>query len=198
MVISRRLLNEGEHVVVSTRTHVKALLGPALWLILIAAVAGYATSFTGGAGKAAPLLRVVVWGLAFLVACWLVLKPFLVWLTTSYTVTDRRLITRTGILSRRGHDIPVPRINDVAYEHGVIDRMLGCGTLVISDASQRGSIRLPDIPHVEQVHLEISDLVFGHTDGWGGGGAGADRQSGRDDRRGSDRERMERRLDDGT
>jgi uncharacterized membrane protein YdbT with pleckstrin-like domain len=200
VVISHRLLNEGEDVVVSTRTHVKALLGPALWLILIAAVAGYATSFTGGAGKAAPLLRVVIWGIAFLVACWLVFKPFLVWLTTSYTVTDRRLITRTGILSRRGHDIPIPRINDVAYEHGVVDRLLGCGTLVISDASQRGSIRLPDIPHVEQVHLAISDLLYGHTDGRDGE-VGADGQSGRDDRRGSGsqgRERMERRLDDGT
>jgi uncharacterized membrane protein YdbT with pleckstrin-like domain len=91
--------------------------------------------------------------------------PFLRWLTTSYTVTDRRLITRTGILSRQGHDIPLARINDVAYEHGVFDRMLGCGTLVISDASQQGRVTLPDIPHVEQVHLKISDLLYNHTDG---------------------------------
>jgi len=191
VVISRRLLNEGEHVVVSTRTHVKALLVPALWLFVIAALAGYATSFTGGAGHAAPLLRVVIWGIAFVVACWLVFKPFLAWLTTSYTITDRRLITRTGILSRRGHDIPIARINDVAYEHGLVDRMLGCGTLVISDASERGSVRLHDIPHVEQVHLEISQLLFGHTDGY-------DEPAGWDARRASERGRMERHLDDGT
>ena len=49
VAISRRLLNEGEHVVVSTRTHVKALLLPALWLILVAALAGYVSTFTGGA-----------------------------------------------------------------------------------------------------------------------------------------------------
>jgi membrane protein YdbS with pleckstrin-like domain len=174
---SRKLLNEGEHVVVSTRTHVKALLLPAVLLIVVAAVAGYATSFTGRAGNAQPLLTAVIWLLALVVAWPLVLRPFLRWLTTTYTVTTRRLITRTGILSRHGHDIPVPRISDVAYEHGLVDRLLGCGTLVISDASEQGRVRLPDIPHVEQVHLQISDLLYQHT---------------------SDRGAREHRIDDGT
>ncbi|NUR08706.1 MAG: PH domain-containing protein [Nocardioidaceae bacterium] len=179
MAISRRLLNEDEHVVVSTRTHVKALLWPAVVLILIAGVAGYATSFTGRAGKAQPLLVAIIWAIAFVAACIWVLRAFFSWLTTTYTITNRRLITRTGILNRRGHDIPVPRISDVAYEHGLVDRLLGCGTLVISDASEQGRVRLHDIPHVERVHLELSELLFSHTDhherGWG-----------------------ERRIDDGT
>ena len=162
MAISRRLLSDDEHVVVSTRTHVKALLLPAVWLILLAAVAGFVASYAGGqAGRAKPLLVGVIWLLALAVAVKLVFAPFLRWLTTTYTVTNRRLITRTGILSRRGHDIPLPRINDVAYEHGLVDRMFGCGTLVISDASDRGSVVLHDIPHVEQVHLQISDLLYG-------------------------------------
>ena len=48
MAFSRRLLNEDEHVVATTRTHVKALLMLAVWLILVAALAGYASSFTTG------------------------------------------------------------------------------------------------------------------------------------------------------
>lgn len=163
MPISRKLLNQGEHVVVSTRTHVKALLGPALWLIVVAAVSGFLSSFPTGNAK--PLLVAVIWVIALVVVVWLVVKPFLVWLATTYTLTNRRLITRTGILSRRGHDIPVPRINDVSYEHGILDRILGCGTLVVSDASERGQVRLPDIPQVEQVHLQLSDLLYGHDDG---------------------------------
>jgi membrane protein YdbS with pleckstrin-like domain len=163
VVISRRLLSENEHVVVSTRTHVKALLLPAIWLILLAAVAGYLSTFPSG--KARPLLVVVIAVLALAAILWLVVRPFLRWLTSTYTVTNRRLITRTGLLSRRGHDIPLPRISDVAYEHGLLDRLLGCGTLVISDASERGSVRLHDIPHVERVQLQISDLLFGHLEG---------------------------------
>lgn len=163
MPISRKRLNQGEHVVVSTRTHVKALLRPALSLIVVAAVAGYVSSFPTGNAK--PLLVAVIWLLALVVVAWLVVRPFLAWLTTTYTLTNRRLITRSGILSRRGHDIPVPRINDVSYEHGIIDRVLGCGTLVVSDASDRGHVRLPDIPQVELVHLQLSDLLHGHDDG---------------------------------
>ena len=197
MVISRRLLNEGEHVVVSTRTHVKALLVPALWLIVVAAVAGFVSSFTGRAGKAQPLLLAVVWLLALLVLLWLVVRPFLAWLTTTYTVTNRRLITRTGVLSRRGHDIPVPRISDVAYEHGLVDRMLGCGTLIISDASERGRVRLHDIPRVEQVHLQISALLHGDgADGYDGRDAYDQDDDDRDDR--DDQRIREHRVDDGT
>ena len=38
------------------------------------------------------------------------IKPFLVWLTATYTITTKRLITREGLISRRGHDIPLPEI----------------------------------------------------------------------------------------
>lgn len=178
MAISRRLLNDDEHVVVSTRTHAKALLGPAISLILLAAVAGYLSTLPSG--DHASLLVTLIWVVAFLLACWLVFLPFLRWLTTTYTVTNRRLITRTGILTRRGHDIPLPRINDVAYEHGLIDRIFRCGTLVISDASERGRVELHDIPRVERVHLQISDLLSGG------------------DARADDPEQQPTRTDDGT
>ena len=36
------------------------------------------------------------------------------------------------------------RINDVSYEHGLIDRMLGCGTLQIQSASEGGHVVLGD------------------------------------------------------
>jgi uncharacterized membrane protein YdbT with pleckstrin-like domain len=190
VALSRRLLNEDEHVVATMRTHVKALLMPAVWLILVAALAGYASSFT--TGKAQPLQLALVWGVAVVVLAWLVGKPFLRWLTTTYTLTTRRLISRTGILNRRGHDIPLSRISDVAYEHGLVDRVLGCGTLLVSDASERGTVRLHDIPHVEQVHLQLSDLLYR---------VGSDRvringDEARDDR--DDRERAQRLIDDGT
>ncbi len=157
MGISPRLLNEGETVVIDTRTHVKALLVPLLWLVVILAVALVASLamsfFAGGVGAW------VLWVGAAALSLWLVVIPFLDWFVANYTVTDRRLITRSGILTRRGHDIPLARISDVAYEHGVIDRLLGCGTLVVSDASTHGSVKLHDIPHVEDTHRQIVKLL---------------------------------------
>ena len=158
MAFSRRLRDDGEHVVVSTHTHVKALLAPAVWLIVLAGLAGYLSSYPSG--KARTLLLLVIWVAALAAATWVVGRPFLRWLSTGYTVTNRRVVARSGILSRRRHEVPVARITDVTYEHGIVDRILGCGTLIVSDASERGPLVLGDVQHVEQLHQELSDLLY--------------------------------------
>ena len=158
MAISPRLLNEGERIVLSTRTHVKALLLPAVVLIVVAGLAGYLSSLPDGDN--AGTWRWVIWVIVALILVWFVVKPFLDWLLTTYTFTNRRLITRTGILTRRGHDIPMNRISDISYEKSLIDRMFGCGTLIVSDASELGRVELRDIPQVEQAQLTVSDELF--------------------------------------
>ena len=163
MVISQKLLNPGEHILLSTRTHVKALFVPALVLIVVAAAGGYLASLPSGAHAGAWRLAIGV--IALLLVLWYVVRPFLRWLATSYTFTDRRLITRTGLLTRTGHDIPLNRISDIEYQKGLLDRLFGCGTLVISDASNDGEVLLNDIPHVEQAQLTVSNELYRHTQG---------------------------------
>jgi membrane protein YdbS with pleckstrin-like domain len=158
VAISRKLLNEGEYVVLTTRTHIKALLLPAVVLIIIAGLAGYLTSLPSG--DSAGIWRLVIWVIAGAMIVWFCVAPFLRWLHTTYTFTSRRLITRTGILTRRGHDIPLNRISDVSYEKGLLDRIFGCGTLVVSDASEQGRVALADVPRVEKLQLKLSDLLF--------------------------------------
>jgi uncharacterized membrane protein YdbT with pleckstrin-like domain len=164
VVISRKLLNEGEHIVLSTRTHVKALLLPAVVLIIIAGLAGYLTSVAGAAGESATIWRLVIWVIAGALIVWFCVAPFLRWLFTTYTFTTRRLITRTGVLTRRGHDIPLNRVSDVSYEKGLVDRIFGCGTLVVSDASELGRVELRDIPRIEHVQLTVSEELFQGSD----------------------------------
>lgn len=159
MAISPDLLNDGESVVIDTRTHVKALLLPLLALVVILAVASLASRTTSSFGSGSDVVSGLILVGAGVAIIGLVVVPFLEWYVANYTITDRRLITRSGILTRRGHDIPLARISDVAYEHGVIDRLLGCGTLVVSDASTRGSVKLPDIPRVEETHRQIVKLL---------------------------------------
>ncbi len=158
MAISPKLLNEGEHIVLSTRTHAKALILPAVVLIVVAAIAGYLTSLPSG--DQAGTWRWIIWVITAAIFVWFCVKPFLDWLTTTYTFTNRRLITRTGILNRRGHDIPMNRISDISYEKSLMDRIFGCGTLIVSDASEVGRVALRDIPRVEQAQLTVSDELF--------------------------------------
>lgn len=153
MGFSSRLLNDGESVVLHTRTHAKALLLPLLVLIVLIAI--------GEAGHfwLPRIASSVLWVIVALGVVWYVVRPVLEWATATYTVTTRRLITRRGVLTRRGHDIPLSRISDVAYEFDLIDRMLGCGTLIVSDASTHGRVVLHDIPRAEEAQRQINDLL---------------------------------------
>ena len=152
MAFPTKLLNDGEHVVVSTRTHPKALIGPvALLLVLVAAVVALSTVTDSTVAGA------IAGAVAVLLAIWFVLRPVLGWLTTTYTFTNRRFIKRSGFIAKEGRTIPLNRISGVDFEIGVIDRVFGCGTLVVSDASTEGRVELHDIPRVEQVQLQVSD-----------------------------------------
>ncbi len=97
--------------------------------------------------------------LALLIIARFAAYPFLRWLTTEYTITNRRVITRVGLVTRVGRDMPLARINDVHFEHSnVVERMLGCGTLVVESAGERGQLVLADVPEVEIVQREVYRL----------------------------------------
>ena len=159
MGFSPKLLGTDEHVVVHMRTHGKALIPPAIVLILTGAVFGVAAALIPAAYQQIGLL--VLGAIGLLVVIIWCLVPFLRWRTSTYTVTNRRLITRQGILNKTGKDLPLMRINDVSYERSLIDRMLGCGTLNIQTAADGGTIVLHDVPAVERVHVQMTELLFG-------------------------------------
>ncbi|AQX15162.1 hypothetical protein BCR15_01260 [Tessaracoccus lapidicaptus] len=157
MAVKPEELGQGELVVVSLRTHAKALIVPVVTLIATAAVVGAGIAVLPATWQpwgtyalvAVALIAVVAW----------VLLPLLRWATSTYTITDRRIITRRGILTRTGHDLPLRRITNVNYERSLTDRILGCGTLVFETAAGQ-PLRLPDVPDVERVHVAITELLF--------------------------------------
>jgi membrane protein YdbS with pleckstrin-like domain len=85
--------------------------------------------------------------------------PVLRWRTTTYELTTRRLRMRDGIVVRHGRDIPLARINDVSFERGPLDRLLGSGRLVVESAGEHGQIVLRDIPRVERTQATLFRLV---------------------------------------
>jgi len=154
-------LAQGETVVLELRTHPKALFVPDLVLVLLVAATAAVLRF----GPENPVIRWGTVGVAAGAALVWVVVPFLRWFTTSYTITTKRLSTRTGVLTRTGRDIPLYRINDVTYEKGPVDRLFGCGTLIISDATAKPGMRLRDVPSVEEVQVRLHELLFAADDG---------------------------------
>ncbi len=156
------VLAADEQVVLHRHPHWKRLVGPILALLLSTAVAAFlaaVVSRTGWDPAARRVVSAVIVGIWLLAVGWLTVRPFLAWLTTHFVITDRRVMYRHGLLTRAGIDIPLARINSVEFQHGLIDRMVRTGTLIIESASQ-DPLEFFDIPQVEQVHSLLYHEVF--------------------------------------
>ena len=160
------VLADGEQVVLHRHPHFKRLIGPVLVLLVTAALASFAAavvSRTDWDPRARQVVSAVIAVIWLVLVGWLTLRPFFDWLTTHFVITDRRVMYRHGVLTRAGIDIPLARINSVEFRHGLFDRMLRTGTLVIESASQ-DPLEFHDIPGVEQVHSLLYHEVFDTLD----------------------------------
>jgi uncharacterized membrane protein YdbT with pleckstrin-like domain len=151
------VLTKDERVLLHLHPHWKALIRPVFVAIVSIAVVVVAAVLLPADWPTAVLY--VVGALALVAVVTLAFWPWLVWRTTHYVLTDERVILRTGVFSRTGRDIPLGRVNDVSFSHGVIERMLGCGTLTIESAGERGQVVLTDIPRVEKTQSVLYELV---------------------------------------
>ena len=159
----------GERIEMSLRTHKKALILPAVVLVLLTGTAGYLTAVvTAGDDSVVTWVAGGIWlAAAAAIFAWSVL-PFLRWLTTVYTVTTQRVLQTTGLLTRTGRSIALTRVVDVSFDKHPLDRVLGCGTLVIREASGQAGMQLRDVPRVESVYQRLTDLVLRARDDGGG------------------------------
>src|SRR4051812_24566143 len=155
----QKLLGEDESVVLDLHPHWKVLFLPFLGLLAVLALLGFLLA--QGYGTVANEVMIAVGALLVLV---LFVVPLLKWRTTHFVVTSERVVMRSGVLGRQGRDIPLTRINDVSFHHTFFERLLGCGTLVVESAGERGQVTLTDIPRVERVQRTVYDLVDKQTD----------------------------------
>ena len=162
MALSQKLLSQDEVVVRHMHTHIKTLL-PAIIvesiLVIVAAVGSFYVP-----ENARYWALPTIWIAVLLLSIPLILVPWIKWITTTYTVTTKRVITRTGIMKRTGHDLPLTRISDIQIEKDFDDRIFGCGTLALQTSAD-DPLLLRDVPKVETVQVEISNLLFNDIQG---------------------------------
>lgn len=144
------LLRSGERVMVHKHPHWKVLVLPVLALLVIVGLGSYAAGWVAGQSwRSYGWIGLAVFGGIGVLR--LTVAPLLRWQTTHFVLTTRRVLVREGVLSRSGIDIPINRINSVQFRHSLIDRILGCGTLIVESASDE-PLEFDDIPQVERVH----------------------------------------------
>ena len=162
MALSKKLLSHDEVVVRHMHTHMKTLL-PAIIVELILIIAAAVGSFFVPQ-EAHYWALPTIWIAVLVLSIPLIIVPWIKWASTTYTVTTKLVVTRTGIIKRTGHDLPLTRISDIQMEKNFDDRLFGCGTLALQTSAD-DPLLLHDVPRVEMVQVEISNLLFNDIQG---------------------------------
>jgi membrane protein YdbS with pleckstrin-like domain len=154
MAFPRKLLNDNEELVLDLRPHwwymskpTGALIGAVLLGIVVIANVDSDNSVS-------PALRAFIAALILFCLGWFAIR-YAKWVTTNFVLTSERVVYRVGLLSKRGIEIPLERINTVFFNQGVFERMLGAGDLGIESAGERGSETFSDVRRPSAVQNEL-------------------------------------------
>jgi len=152
MAYPKNLIQEGETLALDLRPHWwyfsrNILTGIPLAIILILV-------FGELHGDARKYIGLIVGVVTIAWAVWLALK-YLQWRMTYFVITSRRVIYRTGVLSKHGVEIPLERVNNINFNQRIIDRIIGAGDLDIESAGKEGQSHFDFIRHPDGVQHEI-------------------------------------------
>src|ERR671935_2562060 len=150
MAFPRRLLVEGEELVLDLRPHWIALVMPAI--ATIATVAVMVVLYETFEERILDTI-VGIAGTLFLLAY--PVRRLVDWLTSHFVVTSDRIIHRRGFIAKYSMEVPLEAINDVRFEQGILDRIIGAGTLVVQSASEAGRQVFDHIRKPEEVQKTI-------------------------------------------
>lgn len=159
-MVKDSLLATGEKVIFSAHSHWKNLVGPFLVTVAAVGAATYALLELVPSPQDHAWQRWVIVVVAALLVLAFGLWPFLGWVTSIDILTTRRLISRRGVISREGKDIPIDRVHSVSYRRSLLDRILGCGTLVVQTAGDNSDVELYDVAHIERRLLQVQEVIL--------------------------------------
>jgi uncharacterized membrane protein YdbT with pleckstrin-like domain len=120
-------LSSGEHVIFEGHPSWRAILGFYLKGLLIAIVLGVVAKLATGDGTAF-LVILVVLALTLLIG-------FVKRVATTYTITNRRLNIKRGILSKEVQETRLERVQNVNYRQSVYQRLMQIGDVDFDTAA---------------------------------------------------------------
>ena len=153
MAFDRKLLHEHEDLALDLRPHWWYMAEPTAALVGAVAL-GIILAVVEVSGTLGDVLKYLV--VALIVGCllWFGLR-YAKWITTNFVVTTDRLIYRSGVIAKKGIEIPLERVNTVFFNQSIFERMLGAGDLSIESGGETGKQSFSDIRKPSAVQNEI-------------------------------------------
>ena len=151
MAFSRRLLNDGEEIVLDLHPHWIFLIKPILALVGAVALGTLVLVQWDDTPSAVQFIL----GVLVLVSLGWFGLMYAQWATTNFVITTDRLIYRHGVIAKHGIEIPLERVNTVFFSQSILERMLGSGDLVIESAGEQGRQAFSNVRRPSAVQNEI-------------------------------------------
>jgi uncharacterized membrane protein YdbT with pleckstrin-like domain len=149
-----KLLNDGEEIVLDLRPHwLFMALSSGVFLAVV--ILGGLLALRWGLDGTLNTIVDSLAGIALVVSLAWVGLTYARWVTTMFVLTTDRILSRHGVISKSGTDIPLERVNTVFFSQGVLERMVGAGDLTVESAGERGTNTFSNIRKPNVVQKEI-------------------------------------------
>jgi membrane protein YdbS with pleckstrin-like domain len=159
MAYPDNLLVQGENVIVRKRPHWKVLILPTiLFIVIIAAGAALAAWINSGDWQYKTIALWVIVVLAVVALLILVLVPFIRWRTEHFVITNHHVFFRTGLLSRREHQIPLGQIANMETEVTFWGRLMGYGSLIVESSADQ-PLKFRNVASLSKVQAQLNQLI---------------------------------------
>ncbi|MFM7062295.1 MAG: PH domain-containing protein [Actinomycetes bacterium] len=157
MAFDRSSLHRDEEVVLDLHPH-WIMMGKAVIALVLSTAVGIGLLQLGWSGFGAKLLNggavlLIVGALLYMARSWID------WYSTNFVLTTDRCIYREGIVAKRGVEIPLDRVNTVFFNQGVLERLVGAGTLTIESAGEHGVQTFEDVRNPMGVQQELYQQI---------------------------------------
>ena len=88
----------------------------------------------------------------------LVLVPFIRWRTEHFVITNHHVFFRTGLLSRREHQIPLGQIANMETEVTFWGRLMGYGSLIVESSADQ-PLKFRNVASLSKVQAQLNQLI---------------------------------------
>src|SRR6478609_5620607 len=159
MAYPDNLLVQGERVIVNKRPHWKVLILPTiLFIVIIAAGVALATWISKSDWQSPQWAYYTIAGVAIVALIILVLVPFVRWRTEHFVITNHHVFFRTGLVSRREHQIPLGQIANMETEVTFWGRLMGYGSLIVESSADQ-PLKFRNVASLSKVQAQLNQLI---------------------------------------
>ena len=159
MAYPDNLLVQGERVIVNKRPHWKVLILPTiLFIVIIGAGAALASWISGRDWTNATWVYYAIIAVALVGLVILVVVPFVRWRTEHFVITNHHVFFRTGLLSRREHQIPLGQIANMETEVTFWGRLMGYGSLIVESSADQ-PLKFRNVAALSKVQATLNQLI---------------------------------------